>query len=112
MSIPRVVAFFLVLMSVTAALFALVISAGQFIILPTVEPHNLPAGYFQAACCFVLLIPLSLLPVVAAWVIRERIVRPREAAERQWWEARPWKEERLRAWTVYVSDLLLRHWKL
>jgi uncharacterized protein YjbI with pentapeptide repeats len=100
-------------MSLGVALCGLVIISAPFLIPPATELPGTAAEYLPPGCfvgCFIIiLLPLSLLPAFAAWAIRERMVRPREAAERHWWESAPWREERLRAWTVYLSDLLLRH---
>ena len=113
MSLARITAFFLTLTTVGFALFGLILIISPFFIPPAVElpgtaAENYPLGCF-VGCFIIIMVPLSLLPAFAAWAIRERMVRPREAAERQWWEAGPWREERLRIWTVYVSGLLLRH---
>jgi uncharacterized protein YjbI with pentapeptide repeats len=101
------------LISFGATLFSVV----MVISVPAVDPSALipgtPSPQVPAGCLMVglaiFLLPLSLLPAVAAWVIQKRVVHPREAAKRIWCEAAEGRENRFWAWVEYLIELLLRH---
>jgi uncharacterized protein YjbI with pentapeptide repeats len=116
MSLPKVAILFLRLISVGAGLLTLLFAAAPFLISPGEELPGSSAGSLPAGCFSILvlltLLPLSLVPAFVGWVIQERILRPREAAERVWRDAAAYREKRLQAWTSYVTDLLLRHRRL
>lgn len=110
-SLARVLVFLLGMMSLGAFLLGILLTVSPFLIPPATEvpgmvAESVPPGCF-AAFIFVFVLPFSLVPAIIGWVMRERIVRPHEAAERLWWEMEPRREERLNAWMGFVTGLLL-----
>lgn len=110
-SLARILVFLLGMVSLAAFLLGILMTAAPFLIPPATEvpgmvAESVPPGCFSVFF-FVLFLPFSLVPAFIAWMVRERIVRPHEAAERLWWEMEPRREERLNAWIGFVTGLLL-----
>jgi hypothetical protein len=110
----RLAVFFLNLTTLGAMLFSLVFSIYPLVIKYPPVPIasggviELPPGCSMVVV-LIFMVPISFIPALVSWMIRERIIRPREAAEQKWRESAPWREERLWAWTMYAADLFLRH---
>ena len=111
MSMARIAVFFLRLASLGGILFT-----GPLIAFPLLMPEEVPGGAvgsFSPGCFAVffviVFILLSLVPAFIAWVIYERNVRPRQAAEKCWREGALSREERLGIWIRYVANLQIRH---
>lgn len=114
MSMARILVFFLRLSSLGGILFSGILMACPFLM-----PGEIPssaAGVASPGCissCFaVVLLPLSLMPAVVAWLIQEKSVKPQQIAERNWRDAAISREERLGTWIRYLADLLVRYRRL
>jgi uncharacterized protein YjbI with pentapeptide repeats len=110
MSLARIAVFFLRLASLCGVLFA-----GILVVCPLLMPEEIPdpaARLFSPGCFSVFflfaLLPLSLIPAAAAWVIQERNIKPQQDAEKIWHEGALSREERLWIWIRYVADLQIR----
>ncbi|HEV7505349.1 MAG TPA: pentapeptide repeat-containing protein [Thermoanaerobaculia bacterium] len=113
MSKAKLAIFFLRLISLGAVLFTAIAILEALRGFPAMkmfgfEPPPLPSGCMVVATIIVL-IPLSLVPAFAGWMIQKHVVLPREIAERRRREEAFSREDRLRAWMTYTADLLLRH---
>lgn len=111
MSPPKVLVFFLRLISLGAVLLTLSFVFAVFLIPEEIPPDV--RGYASPGCfgviILVLLLPLSIIPAFVAWVIQERVVRPREAAAEHWRSGATLREERLGSWMRYLVDLAAKH---
>jgi hypothetical protein len=110
-SLARILVFLLGMVSFGAFLLGILLTASPFLVSPAQEvpgmvTKSVPPGCF-AAFLFVFVLPFSLVPAIIGWMIRERIVRPHDDAERLWWEMEPQREERLSSWMGFVTGLLL-----
>jgi Pentapeptide repeats (8 copies) len=110
-SLARILVFLLGMVSLGAFLLGLLMTAAPFLIPPAMElpgtvAEAIPPGCFSAFI-FVFMLPFSLVPAALGWMVRERIVRPHDDAERLWWEMEPRREERLSSWMSFVTGLLL-----
>jgi uncharacterized protein YjbI with pentapeptide repeats len=111
MSLAKIAVLFLRLASLGGVLFS-----GILIACPFLMPEEIPESAARvispgclSSCFLVLLLPLSSVPAMIAWVIQERNVKPKQVIEKNWREAALFREERLWVWIGYLAESGMRH---